>query len=259
MKTTAPDIRWLPPREEWDFRTVTPGECRVACHWEYAREIRRITASSLWPRLTGFGKDRAEVSHIAKEFCPANYRQQARELFPQAWFTLTKEQRASVVSSFFPIPAIQVRKLGEFFKRMHWVEKAKSEVVEAYLEYTYVLLPNFSLHGVEAVIKEFEAWARKEAKNYPQSPRAKGAELPFDTLKWLAVLRLDQARRGARISFEKTQEALTEYRHKFLQKDPNGVLPVYASHGAWSKAKADAERCRMKAMSESSFLLDGLS
>jgi hypothetical protein len=38
LKTKSIDLKWLPPAEEWDFRSVTEVECPVACHWEYERE-----------------------------------------------------------------------------------------------------------------------------------------------------------------------------------------------------------------------------
>ena len=131
--------------------------------------------------------------------------------------------------------------------------------MKPYLEHFYVIQPFFSLHGVEEIIKEFKIWARKEAKNYRQSPRAKGAELPFDALRWLTVWRLDQARRKAHVNFEKTQEALFEFRRQNPQADLNDVSPIYSSPGAWSKARSDAERCRSKSMDDSAFLLAELS
>jgi hypothetical protein len=261
MKEKRIDLSWLPPSEEWDFRSVTVAECRVACHWEYARETRKIESVAIGILAKGAAQRAAlgARSEAARLFCPVNYRQPARELFPRAWTTLTKEERTAVLGSFYPIPTMTVHKLGNFFRRMQWAEGASSEVLQPYLEHAYVVQPNFALHGVEAVIKELEAWARREAKNYRQAPRAKAAEPPFDALKWLAVRRLDQARCEAHVTFEKTQEALAEYRRQHPQRAHNDVFPIYASHGAWSKAKADAARCRSKAMNEPSFLLAGLA
>ncbi len=156
------------------------------------------------------------------------------------------------------MPALQVRKLGDFMERMKWSATAMPKTVQPYLEYSYVIQPNFSVRGVGAVIKEFEAWARKEAKQYRQSPRAKAAEPPFDALKWLAVLRVEEARSKARVRFEQAQEAIAAYRKKNPQLDSNGVFPVYASHGAWSKARADAQHLQSKTMNGSSELLAGL-
>ena len=241
---------------------MTRGECRVACHWEYARETHKIVAGSFRnpdefsavKQTTG-----TAMRGSAKWYCPVNYRQPARELFPQPWTTLTKEQRASVLGSFYPIPALQVRKLGDFLKRIQWPQGANGEVVRRYFAQAYVIQPFFSLHGVEEIIKEFKIWARKEAKNYRQSPRAKGAELPFDALRWLTVWRLDQARRKAHVNFAKTQEALEEYRRQNPLAHENDVSPIYTSPGAWSKARSDAERCRGKSMEDAAFLLAELS
>jgi hypothetical protein len=108
---------------------------------------------------------------------------------------------------------------------------------------------------VEVIIKEFEKWARKEAKNYAQSPRAKAAEPPFDVLKWLSVYRLENKRRETGITYEKAQQSLAEYRRGKAKADANDVFPVYASHGAWSKARRDAERVRARVIGDSAFLL----
>ena len=117
MKKPVPDLSWLPPREEWDFRSLTRAECRVACHWEYAREThKRVAATFRNPDEVSAVKKTAgyAMREHAKSYCPANYRQPARELFPQPWTSLTKEQRATVLGSFYPIPALQVRNLRRF-------------------------------------------------------------------------------------------------------------------------------------------------
>lgn len=250
MKAKSADLNWLPPRDEWDFRSVVKSECRIACHWEYSRQIRQLSLDPEESGRTGI-KDRTP-------YCPQRYRQAARELFPKPRMTLEKKERSRVMDSFYPIPALQVRKLGDFMARMSMGPAKDARHLQPLLEFAYVLQPNFSSHGVEAVIKEFEAWARKEAKLHRQSPRAKAAEPPFDGLKWLSALRLEDARRESGISFEQLQETLAAYRKKHPQPDPNGVYPVYASHGAWSKARADAQRVRLEAMCNSSDLLAGL-
>lgn len=238
-KSKPIDLKWLPLAEEWDFRPVTENECRVACHWEYERQSI--------PRRGGGHK-----------YCPVNYRQAARELFPQAWTTLANEQRNKVVESFLPRPVLQVRKLREFLKRMP-IGGTDSEIFQAYMHQSYVVIPNFRLHGVEAVIKEFEKWVRNEAKQYPRSPRAQAAELPFDTLKWLAVLRLDEARRKAGVTIERARETVVGYRHAYPKPDPNGVFPAYASDGAWSKARNDATKCQARSSNDPSVLLGELA
>jgi hypothetical protein len=264
MKKTILDLAWLPPREEWDFRAVAPTECRVACHWEYARQIRQIGESAIRRSLERVLSAKQPAGLPARSrsldpYCPVNYRQPARELFPQAWLNLTQVQRASVLASFYPVPAVQVRKLGDFLQRMQWGKGAHLDALRPWLEHTYVVQPNFSLCGVEAVIRELKAWARREAKNYPPAPRAKSAELPFDALKWLAVLRLEDARRKSNVRFEPAQQALLQYRRRHVLADRNAVFPNYASPGAWSKARADARRCLNKVLSQPAFLLAGLS
>jgi hypothetical protein len=194
----------------------------------------------------------------AHPYCPVFYRQAARELFPQSWLSLTKQQRAAVLGSFHPIPAVQVRKLGDFFRHTQWAEGAHLDILRPYLEHTYVVQPNFSFCGVETVIKELETWARKEARNYPRAPRAKAAALPFDALKWLAVSRLEDARSKPCVSFDNAHKALVDYRRKHPFPDRGAVFPIYASHGAWSKARSEANRCRVKLLSQPSFFLSGL-
>jgi hypothetical protein len=50
-----PDLiaQWVPPRHEWDFRSVTPKQCRLACLWEYARSVKAVTSD---PRGWVLGK-----------------------------------------------------------------------------------------------------------------------------------------------------------------------------------------------------------
>src|SRR3974390_1274939 len=185
MKAKNINLNWLPRGEEWDCGLVAPEECRVACHWEYARH-----------ELPPMSKPGDQYV-----FCPHNYRQAAREHFPAPWLSLTKAQREKILESFYPAPVMQVRTLREFFKRMP-TNGSHPEILQALLRHSYVIIPNFRVHGVEAVIKEFEKWARKEAKQHPQSRRAQAAEPPFDALKWLAVARLDKARSKAKVTIE---------------------------------------------------------
>jgi hypothetical protein len=261
-KLKSIDLKWLPPAEEWDFRSVTMSECRVACHWEYERENHPIAPSLVvHHKANAAAKNPASMAAqggATRIYYPTNYRQAARELFPQPWTTLTKEQRQKVMETFFPAPVMQVRKLREFFKRMP-MSGASPEILQSLLQHSYVVVPNFTLHGVEAVIKEFEKWARKEAKQHRQSRRAQAAELPFDALKWLAVLRLDQARRKALVTIERARESLSAYQRANPRPDINGVFPTYASDGAWVKARNDARRCQSKSMNNPSFLLAELA
>lgn len=109
------------------------------------------------------------------------------------------------------------------------------------------------------MIKEFEKWARQEAKQYPPSRRAQAAEPPFDALKWLAVARLDKARRQAGVTIEKARETLLAYRQANRSDGLNDVFPAYASDGAWSKARNDAQRCQTKSLGDPAHLLAELA
>jgi hypothetical protein len=206
MKARTVDLKWLPPGEEWDFRSITAAECRVACHWEYARQVHKATLPIPANQSASSGNKAGRGG-----FVPAIYRQAARELFPQAWGALTKEQRARILDSFQPIPPLQVRKLDDFLRQ---TQAASPEMMRRFRANSYVLLPNFSVFGVEVVIAEFEVWARNEAKLHRPSPRAKAAALPYDNLKWLAVLRVDEARQKACINFDKANDSLKAYRIK---------------------------------------------
>ena len=93
-----------------------------------------------------------------------------------------------------------------------WALLEDTPQASRYRQGAYVIRPNFTVFGVEAVIRELKAWARREARNYRQSPRAKAAEPPFDLLKWLAVYRLEEKRREVGITYEAAQESLRAYR-----------------------------------------------
>ena len=69
------------------------------------------------------------------------------------------------------------------------------------------------------------------------------------------LMRLDKARRKANVTIEKARETVIAYRQENRQLDSNSEFPIYASDGAWSKAKTDSEHCRQKSMNNPSFLL----
>lgn len=258
MKKRALDLTWLTKSEEWDFRSVTEAECRIACHWEYAREIQLIQAT-LRPRLVAnnAGLIQKAGTAVAEPRSGALRRDVVTRsmLFPKPWVTLTDAERADVFSAVEPLPALQVRGLRDFLARTNWSVNSDAKLLQRFSEGAYVIRPNFSSLGVEVILKEFEKWARREAKNYARSPRAKAAEPPFDLLKWLSVYRLEEQRREARITYEKAQDALREYQRANRMPDPNDVFPMYASHGAWSKARKDAERTRAKVIGDATVLL----
>jgi hypothetical protein len=258
MKKQAVDLSWLPAREEWDFRSVAKAECRIACHWEYAREIEPMMDHKAFrPRVVG---DKArlvdDTGHAGREL-PVRVRRDSvtkSPLFPRPWVGLSAAERASLVQEVEPLPPLHVRPLYHVLERAGWTANNK-EMARQFSAGAYVIRPNFSALGVELIIKEFENWARKEARNYRQSPRAKAAEPPFDLLKWLSVYRLEQKRQTARINYEAAQESVREYRRCNPHRNPDDVFPIYSSRGAWSKARRDAGRTMMKVLGDATLLL----
>ena len=238
IKSQAMDFTWLPPAEEWDFRSVTQQECRVACHWEYSRQDRQAMAKL--PK--------------GENYCPENYREAARELFPQRWTTLTKEQRVKVLESFTQAPALQVHKLGDFLKRVT-IHGISSEIPAAYLEHAYVIIPSFTGRGVVAVTQQFGKWASLESKRYRPSRRAQAANLPFDALKWLAVLRIDEARLKAGVTIGKARETVKAFGLRRALDHYGDVFPNYTSDGGWVKARTDALRCQTQSRANRAYLL----
>jgi hypothetical protein len=56
LRNNTTDKRWLPPCDEWDFRSVTVEQCRRACLWEYLRSERTIVADVQgWVKGKGSG------------------------------------------------------------------------------------------------------------------------------------------------------------------------------------------------------------
>lgn len=242
---SAVDFSWMPPKEEWDFRSVTNQECRVAAYWEYEREY--ITKRII--RICG------EPSPA----CPPIFRQAAREFFPRAWNTLAPEQRARIVESFIPTPALQVCKLSDFLTRIP-PPGTNPEITSGLLLHARVIIPNFRVQGVEEVIKEFDNWARREAGRYPASPRAHAAALPFSALKWLAVARLEAARNKVeKLTIQMARDAVVKYQRAHPQRSAGEVFPVYDSDGAWLKAYQSAYDCMNKAVRDPSTLLAELA
>ena len=114
----------------------------------------------------------------------------------------------------------------------------------------YVMTLGFEAWGSDAVGRALTQWARQEAKKFPRVRRGKGAAPPFELLKWLAALRLESARTEARVRFDEVQAALVEHQKEFPIADGSPTLPIYASHGAWSKAIGDARKCLASLESE---------
>lgn len=249
MIKKAPDLNWLPPREEWDFRSVRPEECRLACYWEYGREFR-----------IGFGlptartlRQETTTGTVGEIWTPAQTEEKARP-----WLAMTAAERAKVIAAHPVLPAVQVRTLREAMNRMPMAVRNNPTSWQQFAQGAYVMRPNFVLHGVEAVIKELESWARREAEKYPRSPRAKAAQEPFHLLKQLATLRLEQQRRAAGLTYQTASQALHEYRKKNPLASLGDVFPGnYGSQGAWSKACKDAQKTGKQVAKDSAVLLRG--
>jgi hypothetical protein len=259
MKKRVVDLSWLPAREEWDFRSVAKAECRIACHWEYSRQIEPLMDHRAFrPRVVGGKAVVADDAGQAEHQVPVRVRRDSvtkNPLFPKPWAGLSAAERTSVVQAVEPWPPLHVRPLFQVLERAGWTAHSSREMSRQFSAGAYVIRPNFSALGVELIIKEFENWARKESRNYRQSPRAKAAEPPFDLLKWLSVYRLEQKRQTARINYEAAKEALGEFRRCNPHRDPDDVFPIYSSHGAWSKARRDASRTVMKVLGDATLLL----
>ena len=232
----------------------------MACYWEYARDMRPVTAAGdLPPRMVS--DERGSIAGPLAGVAAVGDGWVRRDpvtkspLFPRAWATLTATERAGVIGAVEPLRALRVRTLDETVEKAKWALVENTAQARRYRQGAYVIRPNFSIFGVEAVIKELKAWARREAKKYGRSPRAKAAEPPFDLLKWLAVYRLEEKRHQVGITYEAAQESLRAYRAKNARLDPNAVFPAYATHGAWSKARRDATGIRRQVSVDQSFLL----
>jgi hypothetical protein len=85
-------------------------------------------------------------------------------LFPKAWASLTAAERADVIQAVEPFRALWVRTLEETVEKARWALVEDTPQAGRYRKGAYVIRPNFSVFGVETVIKEFKAWARREAK-----------------------------------------------------------------------------------------------
>ena len=188
--------------------------------------------------------------------------------FPAPWLTLPKGQRSFHASrmsvaplTFMPIielteslklevkAALDAGKDGDPLKVIDDLlagdgkRRAYSQFNEP-LPQNYFVRVNFSAAGSEAVVAALTAWAREQAKKFPRRKSAKAAEPPFACLRWLSAWRLDLVRRPAHVSFDDVKFLLAEHERKFPVVNSSPVLPDYSSHGAWSKAKGDAQALR---------------
>src|SRR5262245_22139398 len=121
MRKETVSLAWLAPAEEWDFRSVTKAECRIACYWEYARDMRPPAMAGPLPRrlvsdvhgpVAGFSAGSA--GWVRQD--PAT----RSPLFPKAWASLTAAERADVIQGVEPFRALWVRTLEETVDKAKW-------------------------------------------------------------------------------------------------------------------------------------------
>lgn len=156
-----------------------------------------------------------------------------RKLEPLDWRSFYPFGRATLVLS--------MARIREQMKERIREEHDPLEVIDLGLgKRHYALSVNFTRGGLEKIKAELAAWVDREAKLFPPARRGKGAEPPYDCLRWLATYRLELARQKSGHSFEAVQTQLREYQRKRALPGAPMVLPVYESHGAWSKAKGQA-------------------
>jgi hypothetical protein len=232
-------VDWLPPVTEWDFRSVREKESRLACCWEYARDCRSISGN-LTQWLDGAGG----MTTLGEFICTHGMR------FPTPWIMAGDELSAlaeGIEAESAPITVYSLRTRKEFVLRE--VAEAMEDgrdVLELLnrllLADGYVMTMAFETAGSNAVVKALTGWAREEANKFPRVRRGKGAAPPFEWLKWLAAARLEEARQAAGISFSEVQRMLLQHAREHPLPEAAPTLPIYSSHGAWSKAIGDARK-----------------
>ena len=227
------DPEWLPPRVEWDFRSISAEECDFACFWEYSRTLSTFTDNpEAWIHH--------EHCFRISVFCMFSNGEKS----PKPWTALSVKERTTIRRCVHKPDAIMIRPIKEVIESsLRLTGGNHREVLEMLSRHpAHVLWADFALYGSEKVIKGFTAWARDEFEKCPRTLRGKAATPPYNCLKWLAAYRIEKARRKRGFSFEETQECLIHHQRKSSLENYTDVLPIYASHGAWSKALSDAER-----------------
>lgn len=260
-KSKVIDFSWLPPAEEWDFRSVTEAECRVACHWEYSRDICPLKPRVKTTRHILDANGNLPCPDVPDEgelYMPEKYHGAAKENFPIPWTAMTKEQRIQVVGSFTKISVAQILNLGQFLKQMPRSD-GRMEIPQSYLENCLVVSPRLKNYGVEILIQHVTKRLRAEANKHPTSRKAAAAALPFCTLKWLAAARLDKARSKVDGTIKMARDTLVAYRKAHPRPSLYDVYPDYSSDGAWIAATAKSKKCQDMCDGNPSYLLAELA
>lgn len=217
--------------EEWDFRGIQDlEEARAACKYEYLREAAwayEWSADCLRP----VGKDGAMGRLLIFAL---------RHKWPVTLWHILAGPRAEL----FPTP---------WMKRPATIRRLKFAPVGAAYPITFdsedrEWLPNKSrAHALviqwdkpDAEIKRALAALVDELRP-PELPRVKpprGRRItkPFDELKWLSAWRL----RAAGLSYEEAQKFLKK--NAPSDRNPETVIPRYASSGAWQTHAIDKAR-----------------
>lgn len=230
---------WLPPVTEWDFRSIRERESRMACCWEYARSCGAISEN-----LIGWLDGAGGYTTLGEFICTHGHR------FPAPWIMAGDEMASFAEGIEAEASPITVYSLT---LRKDFVMQEVAEAIEdgrdvlallnkLLLADGYVMTMGFETAGSDAVVKALSGWARQEAKKFPRVRRGKGSAPPFEWLKWLAALRLEAARKEAGVSFAEVQAMLVKHQLEHPIVDASPTLPVYASHGAWSKAIGEARK-----------------
>ena len=243
----------MPAAVEWDFRAVTADECAMSCFWEYSRTV---LAESLdgkpWAQVEK-ENTRPVFDIISDGASPA-----------KAWMTMTQAERLTILGRFNQCQPFEVRELEDWIqdclRRANGDASKALQLVTDYPGVGYVVWADFWRFGTQTVIDAFAQFARGEVKRFKTAKRirGKGAVPHFHCLKWLAVYRLEGPRREHGVSFELAQKNLREFQRRNPTRNFNDLLPLYASHGAWSKALADAKSLLKLAQQAPRQLLFGL-
>ena len=238
-ETGVAALEWLPPVTEWDFRSIREKESRLACCWESARSCGSI-AGNLTQWLDGPGG----MTTLGDFICTHGMR------FPTPWIMAGDDMptlAAGIEAEASPLTVYSLRSRKEFVLRE--VAEAMADgrdVLEVLnrllLADGYVMTMAFETAGSNAVVQALTGWAREEANKFPRVRRGKGAAPPFEWLKWLAALRLEEARQDAGVSFNEVQQLLRRHELAHALAEAAPTLPIYSSHGAWSKAIGEARK-----------------
>lgn len=246
--------------EEWDFRRVTADVIDDVLLWEYARESATIRAAvaKIYLAPTGPLKvvDRRDLFFCLNFTNDTNgwnqtkggfFRVQLRRLitqtnaFPRPWLEISWD---GVPWKFSPL----VRQPIEEIFSSNGAAELKLDVLKVMLAEAHVFTIRWAaLKNVESLVREFEKWARAEAKVRNLSgARGRSDSAKFSKLKWLAALRLSKLG----IKDHKDAKSFIDSNLDRSIRGDHDVLPRFASLSAWRRAIDQAKRFAEKTASE---------